>query len=188
MQPNRKFNIDTELRWHMNDVYLSLGSNQGNKMLNLKQAMEAIHFEIGEIVSASAYYETEPWGFYTDEGFINSVIWIKTVFTASEVLERILGIEERMGRERFPNLISYSDRTIDIDILFYTNQIFKSEMLTVPHRLMHDRKFVLEPLNEIAPGLLHPVFQKTVNELLKSCRDKTMVRKAGAADAVFEVI
>lgn len=172
----------------MNVVYLSLGSNQGDRMMYLKKAAEAIQIEIGNIITVSALYETEPWGFYSNEGFINQVISAQTDLSVYQVLDKILFIEQNLGRERFRNPITYSDRTIDIDILIYSGIILESHDLTVPHKLMHDRKFVLEPLCEIAPDLIHPLLSETVRNLLLNCQDRTMVRKVGAEGALIELV
>ena len=144
----------------MPESYLSLGSNLGNKKVFIDRAEKLINREIGEIQKRSSLYETEPWGFYHPVNFYNKVVLVKTTLTPEELLSQCLAIERQLGRQREKS--KYEARTVDIDILFYDKQIITSEALQIPHPYLHLRRFILEPLNEIAPTLQHPVVNKTI--------------------------
>jgi len=161
----------------MNIVYFSLGSNQGNRIKNLKQSVESIQIQIGELIDQSSYFETEPWGFSSEIRFINQVISIKTNLSVRQVLQKILRIEEVLGRTRLNNPQLYCNRIIDVDILFYDDTIYSDNDLVVPHRFIPERRFVLEPLNEIAPDFVHPLLKQPVKELLQKCSDQLKVVK-----------
>jgi len=163
-------------------VYLGLGSNQGDRINYIQQAIQAIEQEIGEVRKSSSYYETEPWGFDTNESFINQVVEVSTDLSANKVLNHLLLIEKYLGRDRMPNGQAYSNRIIDIDILFYENHQISSPNLQVPHPHMHKRNFVLQPLNEIAPNLIHPDLQIPIHGLLKNCCDNSKVKKLSVKD------
>ncbi len=158
----------------MNRVFLGLGSNLGNREEILREAIRNIEESCGSLILISSLYVTEPVGF-TGGDFLNIVICIETRLTPSGLLGRILKAESQLGRLRIGT--GYASRTIDIDILLFDNEIIDSECLVVPHPRMHLRKFVLEPLNEIAGNLLHPVLNKTISELLAECSDKSSVIK-----------
>lgn len=148
-------------------VYFSLGTNLGNKEDNLKNAINLIAGSIGEVCSGSSVFETEPWGFDSDNPFYNMVICVKTQLPPTKVLKATQDIEKQLGRtEKSQN--SYHDRIIDIDIILYDDLIYDTPALKIPHPLFHQRKFVLEPLSEIAPELNHPILKKTTTELLQS--------------------
>jgi deoxyguanosine kinase len=153
----------------MPETYLSLGSNLGNRKTFINRALKIIPHEIGIILDKSSIYETEPWGFHHPANFYNQVLLVETLLTPTELLLQCLSIERQLGRQRQNN--KYEARTIDIDILFYDDQILLQEGLQIPHPYLHLRKFVLEPLNEIAAGLLHPVLKKTIGKILESCQD-----------------
>ncbi len=159
----------------MPDVYLLLGSNLGDKMKFLIDAEAGIKNETGNLVNKSSVYITEPWGFKHKEDFYNQVLQIQTNFNALEVLSSILAIETQLGRKRVKG--GYKARTIDIDILFYGNEIIHLENLIVPHPQMHLRKFTLEPLCEIAPDLIHPILNKSISQLLTECTDNSQVQR-----------
>jgi len=159
----------------MKKVFLGLGSNLGNREEILSDAIKKIGESIGKIVSASSLYETDPWGFMSDLNFLNMVLCIETELTPSGIIGRILMIESQLGRIRCES--QNSSRKIDIDILLYDNDIIKEQALKIPHPRMHERKFVLVPLCEIAPDIVHPGLKKSVKELLKSCKDKCRVKK-----------
>jgi 2-amino-4-hydroxy-6-hydroxymethyldihydropteridine diphosphokinase len=165
-----KYNISV-----MKKAFLGLGSNLGNREENLQKAKISIEESIGSIVSASSVYETEPWGFKSDNEFLNMVICVETGLSPSGLLGRILMIESQLGRIRYKT--EYSSRNIDIDILLYNNEIVDEAALKIPHPEMQDRKFVLIPICEIAPELIHPVLNKSIKSLLKSCKDNRSVRK-----------
>jgi 2-amino-4-hydroxy-6-hydroxymethyldihydropteridine diphosphokinase len=157
-------------------AYLSLGSNLGNKLRFLKEAIS----KIGEadkitINRVSSVYETQPVGYEEQEWFLNLVVEIKTSLVPRDLLDHVLSVEDQMGRRRE---IKWGSRNIDIDILLYDNQIIQSDHLTLPHPRMHERRFMLLPLAEIAPKLLHPKLKKTTEELLEDCEDKSEVRPA----------
>ena len=156
-------------------AFISLGSNLGNRVLNLTSAIQNIRHEVGAILNESPIYESEPWGFKTKHPFLNQVIEIETELGSDDLLGRLLRIENKLGRKR--NLKTYESRTIDLDILFYDHLIIKNENLTLPHPRVQDRKFVLIPLNEIRPDLMHPVLQKSIRQLLAECADKLWVKK-----------
>lgn len=155
--------------------YLLLGSNIGDSRLYLEQAVALISSKIGETVQASSLYTSEPWGFSSEQWFVNQVIEIETHLTPEELLQNLLLIEKKLGRER--NNAQYASRTIDIDILFYENKIIQTELLIIPHPRLHLRKFVLLPLAEIAPDFVHPVLKKNIKTLLDECPDKLKVNK-----------
>lgn len=159
----------------MKKVFLGLGSNLGERAENLRETMVRIEESIGSVVSASSVYETEPWGFVSDKDFFNMVLCVETDLSPSGLLGRILMIESQMGRIRSES--QFSSRNIDIDILLYNNEIVNEAALKIPHPRMHERKFVLVPLAELAPDLVHPVLKKSIGSLLKSCKDNSKVRK-----------
>lgn len=157
----------------MKKVFLGLGSNLGDKAEYLKAAKIRIEDSIGSVVAASAVYETEPWGFESEHEFLNQVLCIETNLSPSGLLGRILMIESQLGRIRCEN--QFSSRSIDIDILLYNNEIVNETALRIPHPKMNERRFVLVPLAEIAPDLIHPGLNKSVEYLLKSCTDTAKV-------------
>jgi 2-amino-4-hydroxy-6-hydroxymethyldihydropteridine diphosphokinase len=168
----------------MNLVFLSLGSNQGNRIKILNEAIDEIASKVGKIHLVSSCFETEPWGYMSKNNFINQVISLYTTMTPDLLLNTLHEIERKFGRHRPSATITYSDRPIDIDILFYNQQVIELPALTIPHGQFHIRRFVLEPMNEIAPDFVHPVYKKTINQLLNVCIDQTMVYKAIMHDFV----
>jgi 2-amino-4-hydroxy-6-hydroxymethyldihydropteridine diphosphokinase len=157
----------------MNRVFLLTGSNLGDSFNLMKRAEIAIEKEIGGIVQKSHIYKSEPWGFKSSGQFFNQCIEINSAQSPFSILERILEIENAMGRVRGGK--SYSDREIDIDILFYGDIVIEHERLIIPHPRVHLRKFALIPLNEIAGEFIHPVLEKSISELLNSCNDESLV-------------
>lgn len=164
----------------MNTIFLMLGTNVGKRLSNLTIANELISTRIGKIVSLSHIYESESWGYKTSNNYFNQCIILHSIMEAMNVLIEILNIETEMGRVREGE--TYSDRIIDIDILFFNKDCINSKNLTIPHPHLHKRKFVLEPLNEIAPDFIHPVLDKSVTQLLHDCEDKLFVRKLNDPD------
>ena len=159
----------------MNNVFLGIGTNLGNRKVNLRKAIEMIGENIGKVIKSSSVYETAPWGFDTENDFLNMVVMVETVDTPSEILKKIITIESMLGRER--NQDRYSSRIIDIDILLYNDLIVNENGLKIPHPLMHERRFVLVPLCEIAQDIIHPIQKITISSLLSNCRDRSKVKK-----------
>ena len=155
-------------------MFLGIGSNLSDRQKNIRDALCLIAGEIGDITEVSSVYETEPWGFESEDAFLNMVLMAKTSLTPAEVLERVGYIETRLGRVR--GRTHYSSRTIDIDILLYNDRVIETPDLTVPHPLMHRRKFVLVPLCELMPDGIHPVLKETFASLLAGCNDEREVR------------
>ena len=141
----------------MAKVYLSLGTNLGNKTENLKAAVEKINEEIGKVTSLSSFYETAPWGFDSDNSFLNAAACVVTDFLPLEVLARTQQIERELGRTHKSVGGVYSDRLIDIDLLMYDDLILDIPELKLPHPLMTQRDFVMDPLKEIAPEAVNPL-------------------------------
>jgi len=164
-----------------NICFLILGTNLGNKNQNLKNALNHISNKAGSIVSHSHIYTTEPWGYADQPEFFNQVIKIETNLSSKDLLQQLLKIEHGMGRIR---TVKNASRIIDIDILFYNDEIIKDETLTVPHKVLHKRRFVLEPLHEIAPDHVHPIFKKTIATLLKECDDNLKATMLPLSDKI----
>jgi 2-amino-4-hydroxy-6-hydroxymethyldihydropteridine diphosphokinase len=156
-------------------VFLSLGTNLGNKQANLSTAISEIEKNIGQITLYSRIYETAAWGFECENNFFNQVILVITDMEPSLLINSCLAIEKKMGRERNKGE-NYESRKIDIDILFYGELIVAEDNLIVPHPYLHDRRFILEPLNEIAPDLIHPILGKSISKLLEECTDTGAVK------------
>lgn len=149
----------------MSRVFLSLGSNLGDRLSNIQQAVSSLSMsEHIEIIKTSSFYETEPWGNKDQDWFINAAIAIDTDFTCDQLLKYCQNIEAQLGRIRKENE-KWSQRVIDIDILMYDDKIINSSNLTIPHPLMHLRAFVLVPMLEVKADLVHPVFNKEISEL-----------------------
>jgi len=156
-------------------IYLSLGSNLGDKFNNLQDALFLLHKEAGDIISISNVYQTPAWGFDGDD-FLNACICLETNLSPSCLLDRIFKVETELGRDRSNNG-GYQSRTVDIDILYYEHQIISTENLTVPHPKLQERRFVLKPLAEIAPQFYHPIINKDTRNLLQECRDRSKVEQ-----------
>jgi 2-amino-4-hydroxy-6-hydroxymethyldihydropteridine diphosphokinase len=157
----------------MSKLYLLLGGNLGDKKTIFFEVRILLNEHVGQITAESAIYETEPWGFESNDLFWNQAIEICTALSPEEVLLQIQQIEMELGRIRKES--QYTSRIIDIDILFFGGEIIDLPQLIVPHPRIHERKFALVPLNEIAPELIHPVFQKSIQELLDECADQLKV-------------
>jgi 2-amino-4-hydroxy-6-hydroxymethyldihydropteridine diphosphokinase len=155
-------------------VFLLLGSNLGDRPQVLAAAREMIAGQAGSIVNQSAIYETEPWGITDQPAFLNQVLEITTSLLPEDLLRIILNIEHDLGRIRYER---WGARVIDIDILYFGQTIMDSARLTLPHPRIQDRRFVLAPLAEIAPGFIHPLLQKTTSKLLEQCPDTSAVSK-----------
>ena len=149
--------------------YIGLGSNLGDREANLRCALEQIAQEEGvEITRVSRFYETEPVGGPPQGMYLNGAAELATTLPPEELLDALQRVEKRLGRKRG---VKWGPRKIDLDILLYAQEVIRTERLTVPHPLMHERRFVLEPLCEIAPGAFHPVLRKTASELLRSLHE-----------------
>lgn len=158
----------------MNLAFLLLGSNEGNRMHWLQYAIQLIHEKIGLVVNCSSVYETAAWGLEDQNSFYNLVLAIETEQNAFQLLQSIQFIEQECGRQR--NL-KWGARTLDIDILYFNDEIIKTENLKVPHPFINKRKFTLVPLFEIAPSMIHPVFLISNEQLLLDCNDSLPVLK-----------
>ena len=159
----------------MQTVYLGLGSNKGERISYIEKAIEEISgLPETKIFVRSGIYETEPWGNIEQEDYLNSVIGIQTQLNAEDLLKELKSIEKHIGRKENKK---WSEREIDIDLLFYGDEIIDKDHMKVPHGQIENRRFVLVPMNEIAPGFMHPVFKKSISQLLEDTTDKLKVFK-----------
>jgi 2-amino-4-hydroxy-6-hydroxymethyldihydropteridine diphosphokinase len=152
----------------MNKAYLLTGGNMGNREKNLATAKKLITERAGKVTRASALYETAAWGKTDQPSFYNQALEVETSILPKDLLKLLLEIEMKLGRQRDEK---YGPRTIDIDILLYGDQICNDPQLRIPHPELQNRRFALTPLAEIGPGLVHPVFKKSITELLAICTD-----------------
>jgi len=157
-----------------NTAVLLLGGNLGNTKDIFVKCLSQIENSIGAVDGLSALYESEPWGFNHDQFFLNQVVHCQTALSAEETLATCMNIESQLGRVR-SEAKGYTARIIDIDILFYNDEIIRTPFLEVPHPRLHLRKFTLLPLQEILPRFLHPAKGKTIEELLNVCEDNSEV-------------
>ena len=158
----------------MSPVYLLIGGNMGDRMEYLQLATNAIHQQAGRIISRSAIYETEAWGLTNQDKFLNQALCIETLLSPKELLQTLLQIEQDLGRKRETR---YGPRIIDIDILFYGQEIIREPHLKIPHPEIQNRRFALQCLDDIAPEFRHPVLHKTIAQLLAECADPLVVNK-----------
>ena len=161
----------------MHQVFLGIGGNIGNKHDNFDKVYTFIQNELGTITKSSSVYETPPWGFDAKDNFWNQVLVVKTEFSAVEVLRKINKIERKFGRKRDGG--QYKSREMDIDILYFNDLVLDTKTLTIPHPQIANRLFVLIPLAEIAPDLVHPLLRLTSLEMLKNCGDNSVIKKVG---------
>ena len=154
----------------INRAYLSLGSNLGNKAENIKLAVELLSERAGDVLKVSSNYETEPDGFVSENSFVNIALSLDTPLEALELLGVCEQIEKELGRETKSVNLNYSDRVIDIDILYFNNMQLATDRLTLPHPRMHKRLFVLEPLAEIAPKFRHPILGMNTVKMLRQIK------------------
>lgn len=159
----------------MTIVYLSLGSNKGDRIGYVQQATSLLAAVDGiSLVRTSAFYETEPWNMNSETWFVNAIVEIKTKLSAHELLTECQRIEKQLGRVR-DNNENYTDRTIDIDILFFGKEIINDDDLVIPHKYLHLRAFTLVPMLELSPEFVHPVLHKSVSELHNDLENPEMV-------------
>lgn len=154
----------------MAQLILSIGTNLGNKHQNLLDAIDAIAAKVGKCAMVSPFYKTEPWGFTSENSFLNGIVVVETTLQPMEVLDVTQEIEKLLGRKA-KSVNGYADRLIDIDLVDYEGQVVESERLTLPHLLMNERNFVLKPLCDVLPNWVHPVLKKTALELLTESPD-----------------
>jgi 2-amino-4-hydroxy-6-hydroxymethyldihydropteridine diphosphokinase len=158
----------------MTMVFLLLGSNLGDRYNYLKKAISYIEKDIAPLIKLSSVFETQAWGKTDTPDYLNQVLVLETVLPAQVILERVLTIELYLGRKRDEK---WGPRTIDIDILFYGNEVINEKNLRVPHPELHKRLFTLAPLAEIAPGMVHPLLNKTILEIKNKLNDGLVVKK-----------
>lgn len=157
--------------------YLILGSNSGDKEALLSHAITLLEQKLGQIIATSSIYETAAWGYTSENSYLNQALSIETAHSPLELLHITQQIEKSLGRTSKSVNEIYTDRPIDIDILFYDNKVVNHPELTIPHPHICERRFVLVPIYEIAPELRHPIREKTISQLLDSCDDKLAVTK-----------
>ncbi len=160
----------------MEQVFIGFGANLGDKFTSIKDAIRLINFNLGEVVSQSSFYESEPWGYESNELFINGVLEILTNLSPLDLLLGLKLIESTLGRKE-KTLVAYSDRLIDLDILYYSDKCLEVNELIIPHPHIYKRRFVLEPLVEIAPNFIDLSVDKTTTELLNECSDTSVLKK-----------
>jgi 2-amino-4-hydroxy-6-hydroxymethyldihydropteridine diphosphokinase len=162
---------------YMNKVFLLIGGNIGDRLQNLHQAINGLSAVCGPIIQQSAVYETAAWGITDQAAFLNQALLLTTSLPAQELITTILSVEEEMGRRRMEK---FGPRVIDIDILFFNDEIINEPNLIIPHPQLQNRRFALAPMNEIAPQLVHPVLHKTIAQLLAECPDELAVKRLKA--------
>ncbi len=160
----------------MNFAVILLGANLGDKQAMFAHVEEMIVQHIGSIVKKSSYYKSPAWGFESNDSFLNQILVLETEFSAYDTLLRCQAIESKCGRTRTQNA-GYESRVIDIDILYFNNDIVDSEDLIIPHPLLQQRRFALMPLVEVLPDYVHPILLKTNLQLLEVCPDSSIVEK-----------
>ena len=152
----------------MSLVYLGLGSNLGDKEANLNEVISLLSVKVGHVLRQSSFYASKAWGYVSENDFLNIVVLLETNLRPFDLLRETQNIERKIGRKEKTTGNDYSDRIIDIDILFYDNEVIDCEILKIPHPLITERDFVLIPLAEIASDFVHPINGKTIRELKKT--------------------
>ena len=152
-------------------VFVLLGSNLGDRELLVNQASKMIGERCGKIVDKSRLYESEPWGFKSEHWFLNQVVKIETALSPDDLMKELLEIEKELGRDRSVPHEGYVSRPMDLDILYFGNEIIDTQMVKAPHPRLHERRFTLLPLCDVAPDFVHPVMKKTNLQLLDECQD-----------------
>jgi 2-amino-4-hydroxy-6-hydroxymethyldihydropteridine diphosphokinase len=165
----------------MNHItYIALGSNVGDKLLQCRKAIsEILKIDRHRLLAQSSFYKTQPMGYTVQDWFVNGVIKIETELEAHELLRSLKDLESRLGRRE---TFRWGPRTIDLDLLFFDDEQIHSEALVIPHPLLHERRFVLVPLAEIDPHLVHPAFRQTIRELLDQLKEDQGVEKLFAVE------
>ena len=161
----------------MNLVYLSIGSNEGNRLDNISKSIQLLNKNIGEIVSISSIFENPPLGFEAELNFYNLCLSIRTSLDPQKLLVQLKNIEEEIGRKIKSKNGVYTSRSIDIDILFYEDYLIETLDLSIPHIQLRNRRFVLEPMNEIASEFIDPKSGYSILFLLEQCEDKSQLTK-----------
>ena len=165
----------------MVSAIVGIGSNLGDSERLIARAISMIDKEVGSVIRYSSLYKTPPWGFDSDQNFINAVVEVRTEKSAENTLQTLLSIESKLGRKR-DNSEGYSSRLMDLDLLDYGGEIINRENLQTPHPLLHRRAFVLVPLNEIKPNWKHPVLNKTPVKLIEQLDDKSSIVMLGTCN------
>ncbi|GAB2625982.1 2-amino-4-hydroxy-6-hydroxymethyldihydropteridine diphosphokinase [Belliella aquatica] len=160
----------------MRQIILIIGGNIGDRLSLITQAKQLLDEKIGKVSLISSLYETEAWGGVSKGNYLNQILILESELSAEEVLDKALQIEKILGRQRD---IKWGNRTMDIDILYYGDQIIDTPNLKIPHPYLHLRRFVLEPLAEIVPDFIHPILKLTSTALLKNCEDDSIVKIIG---------
>ncbi len=155
---------------------IGIGTNIGNRKRNIEKALELICLKIGKVTSVSSIYEAEPWGFKSNQWFYNAVCLVESTQSVYDIMIHLLFIEQSIGRIR-KKTDGYKNRVIDLDILLLNDEIINTDTLKIPHPHIHERLFVLIPLQELCPLWVHPILKKDVNQLLAECHDTTLVKK-----------
>lgn len=156
-------------------VFILIGSNLGERELLVNQACRMMGESCGELVAKSRLYESEPWGFKAEHWFLNQVVEVKTTMQPDELMKTLLLIERELGRDRSVPHDGYVSRPMDLDILYYGEEIVDTEMVKAPHPRLHERRFTLLPLCDVAPDFVHPLLKMTNKQLLELCRDNGKV-------------
>ncbi|MDE3145273.1 MAG: 2-amino-4-hydroxy-6-hydroxymethyldihydropteridine diphosphokinase [Bacteroidota bacterium] len=159
-------------------AYILIGGNIGDRFANLATAKELITNQCGTVINESSVYQTAAWGLTEQPDFLNQVLMITTKLLPEQLMQNLLSIEESMGRKRS---VKFGPRIIDLDILLIDDLVIDTELLSVPHPALPQRKFALIPLSEVAPDLLHPVEKKAISQLLTACNDELVVQKISAS-------
>ncbi len=164
-------------RIDMERCFILFGSNMGDKEALYDKAIHLINRRCGKVHAESSPYISEPWGFDSDEWFLNRLVVVETLLSADALMQELLRIEAELGRERKVGHNGYQSRPIDLDILYYGNHIILTDWVIAPHPRMHLRRFALMPMCEVAPDFVHPVFGLTQQMLLVQCPDHSVVKK-----------
>ena len=159
------------------NVFILLGSNLGDREMLINQACKMMEEKCGGIVRRSGLYESEPWGFQAEQWFLNQVVMIDTALQPDALMHTLLSIEKALGRDRTVHHDGYVSRPIDLDILYFGDKIIDTQMVNAPHPRLHQRRFTLMPLCEIAPDFVHPTLKKNNLQLLDECRDNGKIIK-----------